>query len=334
MFFQLLYIHLFRPFLKYAHPGGSLPANVNPRRTCIQAAVMISKLLRMYKETYGLKQICNVTVYIIHAASTIHLLNLQDKEAQRGILYNIQGLEDIADHWTGARKSLIILGMQVQKWRIELPAEATAILLRAKMNYAHSFSPQANSHGSLSSRISPLSSTGTPSDQGHPAHKTSKLQQEISPDAILGVETMGNDGTYFQQDQSQATSRQQVSPVSSAGLMPGRLSISAPQAMMTGSGAYHGIEGTKDWWLTDQASVLDQWTGSSTHTVGSNGKLDSTSGIGWDDPSMMGLNIDPTGAAIKLEDIQEDFSGQHIGMEYLDFDPSTLYGYSNHGGGA
>lgn len=62
MFFQLLYIHLFRPFLKYSQQTSPLPPNVSPRRLCTQAAAMISKLMRLYRRSHGLRQICNVAV--------------------------------------------------------------------------------------------------------------------------------------------------------------------------------------------------------------------------------------------------------------------------------
>lgn len=76
MFFQLLFIHLFRPFLKYTQETSPLPQTVSPRKLCSQAAQSISKLARLYKRSYGLRQICNIAVYILHAACTIHLLNL------------------------------------------------------------------------------------------------------------------------------------------------------------------------------------------------------------------------------------------------------------------
>jgi hypothetical protein len=51
MFFQLLFIHLFRPFLKYTQGSSPLPPNVSPRKLCTQAAQMISKLMRLYKRS-------------------------------------------------------------------------------------------------------------------------------------------------------------------------------------------------------------------------------------------------------------------------------------------
>ncbi len=51
MFFQLLFIHLFRPFLKYTQATSPLPQTVSPRKLCTQAAGMISKLMRLYKRS-------------------------------------------------------------------------------------------------------------------------------------------------------------------------------------------------------------------------------------------------------------------------------------------
>lgn len=55
MFFQLLFIHLFRPFLKYTAATSPLPRTVSPRKLCTAAAATISKLMRLYKRSYGLR---------------------------------------------------------------------------------------------------------------------------------------------------------------------------------------------------------------------------------------------------------------------------------------
>ncbi|KMU87954.1 nitrate assimilation regulatory protein nirA [Coccidioides immitis H538.4] len=65
MFFQLLFIHLYRPFLKYTKATSPLPQHVSPRKLCTQSASMISKLLRIYKRSYNLRQICNVAKWHI-----------------------------------------------------------------------------------------------------------------------------------------------------------------------------------------------------------------------------------------------------------------------------
>ncbi|KAH6613976.1 pathway-specific nitrogen regulator [Boeremia exigua] len=130
MFFQLLYIHLFRPFLKYNPDNSPLPPNVSPRKQCTQAAAMISKLLRLYKRSHGLRQICNICVYITHSACTIHLLNLPEKNAKRDIIHGIKHLEEIAEGWLCARRTLGILSVLAKRWKVELPEEAAAVLAR------------------------------------------------------------------------------------------------------------------------------------------------------------------------------------------------------------
>jgi hypothetical protein len=135
MFFQLLYIHLFRPFLKYNPNNSPLPAHVSPRKLCTQAAAMISKLLRLYKRSHGLRQICNICVYIAHSACTIHLLNLPEKNAKRDIIHGVKHLEEIAEGWLCARRTLGILSVLAQRWRVELPEEAEAVLKRTDAKF-------------------------------------------------------------------------------------------------------------------------------------------------------------------------------------------------------
>ncbi|KAI9668045.1 MAG: hypothetical protein M1821_000865 [Bathelium mastoideum] len=135
MFFHLLFIHTFRPFLKYNPTTSPLPANVSPRKICTQAAAMISKLLRLYKRSYGLRQICNVAVYIAHSACTIHLLNLPDKNANRDIIHGLKHLEEIAEGWLCARRTLAILSKLSRKWNVDLPEEARTVLDRTDDKY-------------------------------------------------------------------------------------------------------------------------------------------------------------------------------------------------------
>ncbi|KAL9002824.1 MAG: hypothetical protein Q9188_004267, partial [Gyalolechia gomerana] len=136
MFFQLLFIHLFRPFLKYKPSASPLPTHVSPRKFCTHAAAAISKLLRIYKRTYGLRQIVNLAVYITHTACTIHLLNLPEKDAVRDIVHGLKHLEEIAEGWLCARKTLRILSISARKWYIELPDEAAKLLERTDRQFA------------------------------------------------------------------------------------------------------------------------------------------------------------------------------------------------------
>ncbi|TVY36267.1 Nitrogen assimilation transcription factor [Lachnellula subtilissima] len=135
MFFHLLYIHLFRPFLKYNPSTSPLPSHVSPRKLCTQAAASVSKLMRLYKRTYGLRQICNIAVYIVHSACTIHLLNLPEKTAKRDIIHGVKHLEEIAEDWLCARRTLSILSVLARKWKIDLPAEAAQVFTRADAKF-------------------------------------------------------------------------------------------------------------------------------------------------------------------------------------------------------
>lgn len=139
MFFQLLFIHLFRPFLKYKQATSPLPSHISPRKFLTHAASMISKLLRLYKRTHGLRQICNITVYISHSACTVHLLNLPDKNAARDLVHGLKHLEEIGESWLCARRTLGIIRTVAGRWKIELPEEANKTLQRAqeKFNILH-----------------------------------------------------------------------------------------------------------------------------------------------------------------------------------------------------
>lgn len=135
MFFHLLYIHLFRPFLKYNPSNSPLPSHVSPRKLCSQAAASVSKLMRLYKRTYGLRQICNIAVYIAHSACTIHLLNLPEKTAKRDIIHGVKHLEEISEDWLCARRTLSILSVLARKWKVDLPEEATAVFARTDAKF-------------------------------------------------------------------------------------------------------------------------------------------------------------------------------------------------------
>lgn len=163
MFFQLLYIHLYRPFLRYTKTTSPLPAHISPRKFCTQAASAISKLLRLYKRTHGLRQVINKVVYIAHSACTIHLLNLPEKNAKRDMLHGIKQLEEMGECWTAARRTLRVLCMCAEKWEIELPDEAQATFARTRFRWG-SVEPSTGSMSpdTLTSMTQQISSTLVP----------------------------------------------------------------------------------------------------------------------------------------------------------------------------
>lgn len=178
MFYQLLFIHLYRPFLKYTKSTSPLPQHVSPRRLCSQAAAAISKLLRIYKRSYGLRQICNIAVYIVHSACTIHLLNLPERNAKRDLIHGVRNLEEIAEGWLCARRTLRVLDVSANKWHIELPSEVVAVFERTHTKWG--------SWGSWDSETSPESLADTPSMEESSAvpartHFQQQQQQQRPP---------------------------------------------------------------------------------------------------------------------------------------------------------
>lgn len=158
MFYHLQYIHLFRPFLKYSPSASPLPPHVSPRRICTANAGFISKLMRLYKKLYNLRQICNIAVYMLHSACTIHLLNLPEKTARRDVIHGVKHLEEIAEDWLCARRTLSIISVLARKWNCELPDEAAAVLQRTDEKYGYLVTTDVPSPGSqkhMPSQFSP-----------------------------------------------------------------------------------------------------------------------------------------------------------------------------------
>lgn len=280
MFFQLLFIHLFRPFLKYNQATSPLPAHVSPRKLCTHAAAMISKLLRLYKRTHGLRQICNIAVYIAHSACTIHLLNLPEKNAKRDIIHGVKHLEEIAESWLCARRTLGILSILANRWKIEMPEEAATILARtdAKFGLFH-FDDQYSTKSETGSpqrtqRISsPVHASGGmdyPGSNGVfsggiPSTKptsTSTAQQSsatssLAPQSTAEVQRLSRQHRY---DMSQAQEELWNRDLASRG--------SAAAAQMSPSTLFGGVDAlvqeSEGWWVKDQAALASgfgNWTG-------------------------------------------------------------------------
>jgi hypothetical protein len=269
MFFQLLYIHLFRPFLKYTQANSPLPANVSPRRLCTQAAAAISKLLRLYKRSHGLRQICNIAVYIAHSASTIHLLNLPDKNAKRDITHGVKHLEEIAESWLCARRTLALLSVLARQWHVELPDEAAAVLARTDAKYAAW-------NQDIRSRY-PSKPTSVASPEPAPVNVIQPSPNFFSPPGNIGGGSLNQHpspeshlprtaASYLQQRTGyQNVANPLTSPPSmstptsrasfDSGNSPSNIFGNAPETVLRSDGG--------DWWLHDQnqlAQGFAQWS--------------------------------------------------------------------------
>ncbi|KAI8965847.1 fungal-specific transcription factor domain-containing protein [Daldinia sp. FL1419] len=199
MFFHLQYIHLFRPFLKYSPATSPLPPHVSPRRICTANAGAISKLMRLYKKLYNLRQICNIAVYMLHSACTIHILNLPEKTARRDIIHGVKHLEEIAEDWLCGRRTLSIISVLARKWNVELPEEASHVLQRTDERWGTfktSDVPSPRSHITLSP--SPPAMAMSPSAKmdhspaSHDTPPTSVPSPIVGPGSIVPPEVIQN----------------------------------------------------------------------------------------------------------------------------------------------
>ncbi|KAJ4006653.1 Nitrogen assimilation transcription factor nit-4 [Fusarium irregulare] len=97
-------------------------------------------------------------VLLMHAC-TIHLLNLPEKTARRDITHGVKHLEEIAEDWLCARRTLSILSVLSRKWNCELPEDAAFVLHRADEKYGtYSTSEVPSPHSQAGA--SPLSDGG------------------------------------------------------------------------------------------------------------------------------------------------------------------------------
>ncbi len=246
---------------------------------------MISKLLRLYKRSHGLRQICNIAVYIAHSACTIHLLNLPEKNARRDIIHGFKHLEEIAEGWLCARRTLAILNVLAERWEVELPQEAATVLHRANAKFGtnpeflrsigSSLSPgpstdrrkhhaeaskaqrnnDAHNHTAYDLNSMPVTSSASSS---HP------VTQRVSPPAqCLPNQTSANAPifTKFQQPQPthSADSQRPYGPVNSSmsiALDPTVSTVTSIAADAAGV-PYTPVSAmprdAQDWWLRDQS---------------------------------------------------------------------------------
>ncbi|KAH6607812.1 hypothetical protein Trco_004125 [Trichoderma cornu-damae] len=224
-FFHLQYIHLFRPFLKYSPSASPLPVHISPRRICTANAGAISKLMRLYKKSWNLRQICNIAVYMIHSACTIHLLNLPEKTAKRDLTHGLRHLEEIAEDWLCARRTLSILSVLARKWRCELPEDAEAILKRTDERFEYYSTSEVPSPGSSN----PAPTSPVTSEEGA-ATQTARL--EYGQGRHPAAEPLLAQPTLLQTSIEERMSMDSPPSVANSNPMPNRQAMGMDRAQM------------------------------------------------------------------------------------------------------
>ena len=297
MFFHLLYIHLFRPFLKYKQASSPLPVHVSPRKFLIQAATSISKLLRLYRRTYGLRQICNIVVYITHSACTVHLLNLPDKFAGRDVVHGLNHLEEISESWLCARRALDILYQVSRRWDLELPDAALKTFERAEAKFGvkeHDRSVTPKSASSVA--VPPAPPIQAPSPSQAEATSSAQFLASVVPDSNYLPYPMPSTGSTTSTELPHVTGSVDLIPQKAAapnGYYGQQQSYHMPQAQLPHQqqhrawngnhttqaaasdpgmtsptmllGGADGLIKDQEWWLQDSNQIFASWNGYDTH---------------------------------------------------------------------
>ncbi|TQV96566.1 hypothetical protein V2A60_003045 [Cordyceps javanica] len=275
MFFHLQFIHLFRPFLKYSPSSSPLPSHISPRRICTSNAGAISKLMRLYKKHWNLRQICNIAVYMTHSACTIHLLNLPEKTAKRDFTHGIKHLEEISEDWLCARRTLSILSVLARKWNCVIPEDAAQILQRTDELYGHYSTSEVPSPKS-STGLSPQAPTEeTTAAQAH--MQASHFKQHPSPGRVQFAQSamaqaaapQASISARLDMNNTPVTPQQQPSqPQQDLGVTSQHIAYAPEtldswgQAIMTTSPAASGYPTTSAAGLSSNAEAIRGFTGS------------------------------------------------------------------------
>jgi hypothetical protein len=269
MFFQLLYIHTFRPFLKYSQQTSPLPPNVSPRRLCTQAAASISKLLRLYKRSHGLRQVPNLVVYIAHSACTIHLLNLPDKNAKRDITHGAKHLEEMAEGWLCARRTLAILSMLSRKWKVGLPEEAATVFCRTDEKFgAWNGETQVKSPSEKAMSTPPTAQQILPNTVYTTQPDPTMITAGSGPDIVRRINSPTSMAPQSGAELQRARLPTHTRASSATSPPAARISYDSniTQGNDSPSGLFGGVEQllreSQDWWLRDQSQLamgFEQW---------------------------------------------------------------------------
>jgi hypothetical protein len=228
-------------------------------------------------------------VYIAHSACTIHLLNLSDKNARRDIIHGVKHLEEIAESWLCARRTLGILAVLAKKWSVDLPEEAAVVLARTNAKFGpyneastpkatHRRPPIAVPEQTTATTASPLlpaySMTALPnttdffqtSSFATASSLTSAAPCRSSENRCMPPSTAADLAYPRAQRHASGATQAPTSPAGSTTQQQSVNSSSATSAHDSPSQLFGGVDALiregQDWWLRDQSQLalgFDNW---------------------------------------------------------------------------
>ena len=262
---------------------------------------MISKLLRLYKRTHGLRQICNIVVYISHSACTVHLLNLPDKNAARDLVHGLKHLEEIAESWLCARRAVGILHTVAGRWKIALPEEAEKTFQRAQDKFGslmlsdREVSPKADSQmpsppsflkrrSGSNANHPPGSANGVSTGSFFPvaAPLASPMPSEVPRlDGLLTMPPQANNGYNKKSGQPSYV----MPPLQPEVWNRGQASQAPPVSQTSPTMLFGGVDSLmqdQEWWLRDSNQMFANWNGMEQEVMqGNPGFEDGTGNLGY-----------------------------------------------------
>lgn len=245
--------------------------------------------MRLYRRTYGLRQICNIVVYITHSACTVHLFNLPDKFANRDIVHGLNHLEEISESWLCARRTLGILFQVSKRWKIELPKPALKTLERAEAKfgilkgYDQGLSPKPNSTMQPPPTPThplplPESNTMPPTQYSPPAISSSSCLSSAAP-IVSPVLTPYSPQQRALINTSPQTADLNAQPGQAHFIMPQvqqgfwnsdqtahpRVSSSETTLPAMMFGGVESLMKDQEWWMQDSNQIFANWNGYESH---------------------------------------------------------------------
>jgi hypothetical protein len=186
------------------------------------------------------------------------MLNLPDKNARRDIIHGVKHVQEMAEGWLCARRTLGILNQLAMKWKVDLPEEAITVLEKYGRYSGDSNSPPLRGQNP---RMSPsdFAQIWQPPDRGSSGYRLT-AQADGVPRSTTVTSQPGCGTNVPNQAAQYATTG-----------VPGfdsRIQFNSSTSTSSPSGMYDGVEqlvqDSQDWMMRDQAQLangFENWTG-------------------------------------------------------------------------
>ncbi|KAF2759473.1 hypothetical protein EJ05DRAFT_484425 [Pseudovirgaria hyperparasitica] len=117
--YQACLIMLFRPLIKVSLTNS----DVVPRDVCLNAANEITRLMRIYRNSYGFRRVNTILSHINLSCSMIHLINIQYEDSKLCLIQDMKNLEDMSESAYFAARAFRTICALAEQWKAKIPPE-------------------------------------------------------------------------------------------------------------------------------------------------------------------------------------------------------------------